>query len=300
MLNQFSTRRIVSLFLVDWVGSLGCMLVAFLARTGYGNLPAFLVNLLDPLQITVGGASQPLTGWLALVPILVLVTLIWPSFFVIFSIYDGRRNSTLKIELRNVFQATLISMLVLSGSLFFTYRNTSRLMLFTFFILDCGLLLGSRIVLWLYRFATGKKRKRKKSVLVVGAGQVGRRLSQPCSATHGWILPWSVSWIDETLPKQGSVTAKIPVLGTLEHVEQVIATYNITDAIVALPLSAHNRLVEVCQRLQRKQVRVHVIPDLFALFFPNASLEGFGGIPAIDLASRGSPGCRVCGSGFSM
>ena len=178
MLHQFSTRRIVGLFLIDWWGSLGCLLAAYLARTGYGSLPAFLVNLLDPLQITVGsggpGSSPVLAGWWALVPILALVTLIWPFFFIVFSIYDGRRNETLKIELRNVFQAIVVSMLVLSGSLFFTYRDTSRLTLFIFFILDSCLLLGSRILLKVYRLSTEGKRRQRKSVLVIGAGQVGK------------------------------------------------------------------------------------------------------------------------------
>jgi len=57
--------------------------------------------------------------------------------------------------------------------------------------------------------------------------------------------------------------------------------------LVALPLHAHSRLVEVCRQLQKLSVRVYVIPDLFALSFPNATMEGFGGIPAIGLGQPG-------------
>ena len=41
-------------------------------------------------------------------------------------------------------------------------------------------------------------------------------------------------------------------------------------------------------RLQALDVHVHVVPDLFSLSFPNATLDGLGGIPVIDL---GQPSC---------
>jgi exopolysaccharide biosynthesis polyprenyl glycosylphosphotransferase len=64
----------------------------------------------------------------------------------------------------------------------------------------------------------------------------------------------------------------------------------IESAVVALPLEAHERMVQVCRELQETSVRVNVIPDLFALTFPNATLDGFGGIPLIDLGERGIHG----------
>jgi exopolysaccharide biosynthesis polyprenyl glycosylphosphotransferase len=62
---------------------------------------------------------------------------------------------------------------------------------------------------------------------------------------------------------------------------------HIQDALVALPLRAHERLVAICQVLQQLSVRVHVIPDLFALSFPHASLDRVGGVPVITLGQPG-------------
>jgi exopolysaccharide biosynthesis polyprenyl glycosylphosphotransferase len=50
---------------------------------------------------------------------------------------------------------------------------------------------------------------------------------------------------------------------------------------------AHRRLVQICHKLQELTVHVHVVPDLFALSFPSATLEGFGGVPVIDLGQPG-------------
>ena len=43
----------------------------------------------------------------------------------------------------------------------------------------------------------------------------------------------------------------------------------------------------MCGKLQIMGVRVYVVPDLFALSFPNATLDGFGGIPVIYLGQPG-------------
>src|SRR4029078_8961718 len=52
------------------------------------------------------------------------------------------------------------------------------------------------------------------------------------------------------------------------------------------------RLVETCHVLQHHGVRVHVIPDLFALSFPGPSLEGFGAIRVVYLGQPGIYGWR--------
>jgi exopolysaccharide biosynthesis polyprenyl glycosylphosphotransferase len=59
--------------------------------------------------------------------------------------------------------------------------------------------------------------------------------------------------------------------------------------------------VEICQELQKLGVSVHVVPDLFALSFPNASLDGFGGIPVIQLGQAGIYGWqRACKRAFDV
>jgi exopolysaccharide biosynthesis polyprenyl glycosylphosphotransferase len=50
--------------------------------------------------------------------------------------------------------------------------------------------------------------------------------------------------------------------------------------------------VETCQILQQLGVHVYVVPDLFALSFPSATLDGFGGIPVIDLGQPSIYGWR--------
>ena len=51
---------------------------------------------------------------------------------VVFHVYDGRYNNSLKTELLNVVLAIIASTLTLAGLLYFTYQETSRIVFVMF------------------------------------------------------------------------------------------------------------------------------------------------------------------------
>ena len=290
MLRQFSTRRVIGFFLLDWLGTIALLGFADRLRAGYDALPNWVLVLTGTLRIPIGGIEGLDTKFKFL--LLVFVALIWPFFLTVFSVYDGRRNETLKAELLNVFLAVNVSMLVLAGGLYFTYRGTSRLMLVIFWLMDLLLLLGSRFAWWAYRRSQNSRRaSRLKSVLVIGAGEVGCNVVEQLHR-FAWADLLLRGFIDDDPEKQGRSFDGFPVLGDLDQAREVVQQYQIRDAVVALPMHAHDRLVEICHTLQEAGVHVHVVPDLFALSFPNAALDGFGGIPVIDLGQPGINGPR--------
>lgn len=292
MLRQFSTRRIVAFVLLDWLGTLALLALAGSLRARLGGLPELWVGLLDTLQIPIGGLSRDsalASG--ASAQLFLLVAIIWPFFCVVFSIYDGRQNATLRAELRNVAMAVTVATLTLAGVLYLTYRDTSRVLFLAFFVLDLALLTGSRVVLWAYRRSQYRRSGDRPMVLIVGAGPVGQDAARELRKYACADLEL-VGYLDDDPEKQGQVYAGLPVLGTLDQAPQIVAAHKVSRAVVALPLRAHDRLVGICRVLQRASVHVHVIPDLFALSFPNAELGGYGGIPVIDLGQPSLHGWR--------
>jgi FlaA1/EpsC-like NDP-sugar epimerase len=179
MLRQFSTNRIVAFFLLDWLGTLGMLVLAGLMRTGLGDLPQPLVTSLQALRIPLHG-NMPEGQLGGLSPqVVVLVALIWPFFFSVFSVYDGRRNETLKTELLNVFMAICVSTVTLAGMLYLTYRQTPRVLFLTLFFLDVLFLLGIRIVLSACRqIRSGRWRPHRRAAIIVGAGAVGQQAAE--------------------------------------------------------------------------------------------------------------------------
>jgi exopolysaccharide biosynthesis polyprenyl glycosylphosphotransferase len=294
MLRQFSVRRMVGFFIIDWLGTLAVLLYALKLRKLLGLLPKVLLDFLVFLHIQVGGVGGLLDSSVAILPwpLLIAVAIIWPSLFVNLAVYDARKNGTIWLELRNVFFAICLSMLSLAGFLFLTYRETSRVFFMIFFILDVLLLLGSRIILWAYRrLGSPGERGYQRNVLVIGAGQVGQKAVQQIQkyARNNLKL---IGYLDDDPKKQGCEFEKIPVLGKLDQVIEVVNVNKIQDAVIALPMSSYQTLVDICETLQNLLIRVHVIPDIFALSFPNAELDGFGGIPVLDLGFPGMQGMR--------
>lgn len=288
MLRQFSTRRVVGSFILDWLGTLGVLLLAAYLRGQFNTAPALIIRFANLLQISIN--RWEITGPSAVfIPqVFILVALIWPFFFIAFSVYDGRHNATLKAELLNLLLAIVASTLTLAGVLYFSYQNTSRILFLLFFFLDLCLLLGFRITWWIYRLGPRHGRQYHR-VLVVGAGQVGQRaVTELHRYAEGRVVP--IGFVDDDLDKLGQQIEGLPVLGTLEQIPEIVQKHQIQDAVIALPLRAHERLVKICRLLQNVSVRIHVIPDLFALSFPNATLDGFGGIPVIALGRPGIDG----------
>jgi len=287
MLRQFSTKRIILTAAVDWLGAmLALILAAWLKARLIDSSPTLSRAFYEiPLGLNwYPGLLQP--------PVLLLVAVIWPFFLVLLGAYDGRRNATLKAELLNVFLAISISTLTLASTLFFTLRTTSRLLLVIFFFLSLAVLFGVRVALWAYRRRLDPSSHfSRRQLLVAGAGPAGRAAVKQLRQ-YAWADVNLVGYVDDDPLKRGQLYEGVPVLGGIDQMAQFVTQYHIQDAIVALPLRAHERLVETCHILQQYGVRVHVIPDLFALSFPGASLEGFGGIPVVDLGQQGIYGWR--------
>ena len=295
MLRQFSPKRILFFFLLDWLGTLTMLYLAASLRIEFGNLPDAFLALLRLMGIPQGGAWADWTavdpGFILTPQVFVLIALIWPFYFFVFSVYDGRRNETLKAELLNVFLAACISTITLAGVLYLTYRETSRVIFIVFFFLDVTLLLGSRVVLWTYRLKHAPRQSSRRSVIVVGAGLVGHNIVGELRK-YAWANISLTGYVDDDPHKQGKQFDGMSVLGMLDDMAALVAAHQVQDAIVALPLRAHKRIVEVSQILQQLGVRVYVVPDLFALSFPSATLDGFGGIPVIDLGQPSIYGGR--------
>ncbi len=111
-LRQFSTKRVVGLALADWVGTLALLYLAW--RLGGGPAqPGNWPPVLQPGAQVGALAGHP--AWPT--PFIsVLAAVLWPFTMLAFSVYDGRRNATLRAELGRVLEAIGVSTIALAGA----------------------------------------------------------------------------------------------------------------------------------------------------------------------------------------
>lgn len=266
MLHRFSLKRTLILFAGD---ILLTVLAIHLAK---------LLRLTLPFGIDVIRAyiDFPWTMY-------PLVALIWAAVFLVLPVYDPKRTYRAIDDLQTTLTAIGFATLVFAGIAYFFFRELSRFLFVYFFILDVVFLLGLRLALRLTRrIRRGKWASPRSRVLILGAGQVGRRLGRILQE-HAWYNIDIAGYLDDNPRQAGLLPDGQRYLGSLDQTVSVVKANQINEVIIALPLNAHERLVDLVKQLQSQDVRVRVVPDLFDLSFVKTTVESFEGIPLIGL-----------------
>jgi exopolysaccharide biosynthesis polyprenyl glycosylphosphotransferase len=244
-------------------------------------LVAYWLRFEVPLHPVTKG-TPPLEMYLRLVPV---TALIWPVVFYFQGLYQKRRLRSRFDELLRVVLAVMLATILLTAFLTF-YRPSdftySRLFLPIFALVDAVFVAFSR---WLISDVLRRIRRsggNLQRVLVVGAGLLGRRLVESLQAhrEYGFTV---VGFLDDDPGKQQRDIQGVPVLGTTQDLEAVAGEHRIDQVMIALPLSAHHRTVQLIRRAGQLLVEIKVVPDLLQYYAVRAGIEDLDGLPIINL-----------------
>ena len=265
MLESASFRAMWLLYVVDIAATLVALGTALLARRALGFGQVF--------EEQYGGVT---------VPVVAIVLVAWTSAFLVAGAYDARRLVRLEHEVARVIFAVGLAVLFLAGSLYFSYRAVSRLLMIYFIILDVVLVLAARIGA---RFALRRSRVPHlppSRVLVVGAGVLGRKVARSL-AEYSWTGLQLVGYLDDDPAKFDQRFENVPVLGTLEDAAGIVVEKRVTDVILTLPLRAHREIANVVIGLELLPVNIKMAPDLESLAFYRLTMETLDSVPLFGL-----------------
>ncbi len=204
----------------------------------------------------------------------ILFPLIWVGIMALFSVYDGQKN------LRIVDEFTSLAVITMAGVLYFSYRDVSRLLVGLFAVSTYLILILWRIPARLLYWARNRTRAhRAQRVLVLGAGPVGSEIEARVNL-HRHLNVQFVGFLDDDKAKRKTNSL---ILGSLDDARALIREQQVTDAVVALPTRAYERINKVVSELQDVPVRVWVVPDYFQFFLRQARMEDFLSIPMLNL-----------------
>ncbi len=161
----------------------------------------------------------------------------------------------------------------------------SRLVFLWFWVLITAGLLAFRPLLRRYwgRHVSGGY---GEEALVVGVGELGRMVAQKL-LRQPVLGVRVVGFLTQRPELVGTKVDGLPVLGLYSEVTQILATQQVNLVIIALPLSAHDRINDLLNLMADELVDIKVVPDLFRHVSLAGSVEEFEGLPFIGL--RGSP-----------
>lgn len=262
MLRRFSIRYAVFSVIMDLVLTFAAFSIAIFIRP---LLPPM------PLLVQVNGVEVPLwTYW--------VVPFSWVFVFLVVSVYDAKRTYKIVDELQSVTIGSLLASLLCAGLFFLAFREFSRYVFITFIVLNISFLFGWRIVariaVRMIRIPAAEKR-----VLVVGAGDVGRRVGAMINS-YEWMGLSLVGFVDD---ENSAEMAPAPIIGRLAETRSVVMREGIDDVVIALPQDAYGYINTLVLALQDLSVNMRVVPDYFSLALYKASVDDFGGVPMISL-----------------
>lgn len=203
----------------------------------------------------------------------------WTAILLLFSVYDPRRNLRGINEFSSLTLGSMLATVALAGTLYLSFREVSRLLFVSFILLGYLLMLGWRASFRLVARLRPEQKVKRRKVLIVGAGSVGRELQKQIQANPR--LGLSVAGFLDDNPEKRQAHADI--LGSLASLQSVIGKQQIDDVVIALPQWAYKRMNQLVGELHHLPVKVWVIPDYFRLALHKAAVEEFAGLPMLDL-----------------
>jgi exopolysaccharide biosynthesis polyprenyl glycosylphosphotransferase len=286
--------------LILLVVDLACTLFAFqLARWLRDTLPLG-VRLDEPLYANL--------------LLYLVVPAIWMIVFSALQVYDPARALRYVDDVQIVVVATTVAILLFAGVAYLFFRELSRLLFAYFYLLDLILLMAWRGLLrLLFRWRPDLVPGRTRRVLIVGASAVGREIAQALQE-HQWTRLELVGFVNDVATDERAVQGAgqpqeeadagdldLDLLGPLSETPQVVRDWQIDEVIIALPLHAHERLMELVVALQELAVNIRLVPDILDLVFIRASVEEFAGLPLIGLREPAIDGVnRLIKRGFDL
>ena len=242
------------------------------------------------IALALSARLRPLLGFLPFAanypdfiptPLLVypIFAIEWTAILLLFSVYDPRRNLRGINEFSSLTLGSMLAAVALAGTLYLSFRQVSRLLFVSFILLGYTMMLSWRAALRLAARLRPNQVTKRRRVLIVGAGSVGRELQKQIQANPRMGL--SVAGFLDDNPEKRQAHADI--LGPLTSLQGVINKQPIDDVVIALPQWAYKRMNQLVGELHLLPVKVWVIPDYFRLTLHKAAVEEFAGLPMLDL-----------------
>lgn len=144
---------------------------------------------------------------------------------------------------------------------------------------------GSRFFWRLYRNTFIKKADNKKRTLIVGAGSAGQMVARQLEQTNESNLV-AVAFIDDSAKKQNLDILGLPVVGGVEHIENVVKELSIENIIIAIPSLSKRELNMIFQECAKTKAKTQILPMLEDLITGKVSVSQFRDVQVEDLLGR--------------
>ena len=226
-----------------------------------------------------GKAMAPSDAILPGTLIYVLVGFLWHVLFSVTRVYDLETIPRLTLQIGRFTSSFLLAVLMLTGFLYFTFREVSRMLVIYFCVADYVVLTASRYALIFY-----VKHKvngaRDIPVLIAGISESGVYLGNTLRRNSASGLR-VVGFADSQAPSHPDLPA--PIIGSLEDVPEIVREREIGILFVALQEIRGVEAEDLIHKVESLPVRIYVVPDVPRAGMLNPEVETLGELVLIGI-----------------
>lgn len=206
-------------------------------------------------------------------------------FAAIYKLYNKAWEYASIGELKQIFKAITLSILVTAIVQQIINHDIYVRILAIAWMLHLLLIGGSRFVWRMFRDTYISKANDKKRTLIIGAGSAGTMVVRQLQHNKEADL-YPIAFVDDDRNKQKLEIYNVPVIGTTNHIQEIVEDNDIEHIIIAIPSLNRGQINEVFEKCRKTKAKTQIVPMLEDLLDGKVSVNEFRDVQVEDLLGR--------------
>lgn len=206
-------------------------------------------------------------------------------FAAIYKLYNKAWEYASIGELKQIFKAITLSIIVTAIVQQIINHDIYVRILAIAWMLHLLLIGGSRFVWRMFRDTYIAKATDKKRTLIIGAGSAGTMVVRQLQHNKEADL-YPIAFVDDDRNKQKLEIYNVPVVGTTNHIQEIVEDNDIEHIIIAIPSLNRNQINEIFEKCRKTKAKTQIVPMLEDLLDGKVSVNEFRDVQVEDLLGR--------------
>ncbi|MFA2832076.1 polysaccharide biosynthesis protein [Bacillus paranthracis] len=206
-------------------------------------------------------------------------------FAAIYKLYNKAWEYASIGELKQIFKAITLSIIVTAIVQQIINHDIYVRILAIAWMLHLLLIGGSRFVWRMFRDTYITKAVDKKRTLIIGAGSAGTMVVRQLQHNKEADL-YPIAFVDDDRNKQKLEIYNVPVVGTTNHIQEIVEDNDIEHIIIAIPSLNRNQINEIFEKCRKTKAKTQIVPMLEDLLDGKVSVNEFRDVQVEDLLGR--------------
>lgn len=206
-------------------------------------------------------------------------------FAAIYKLYNKAWEYASIGELKQIFKAITLSIIVTAIVQQIINHDIYVRILAIAWMLHLLLIGGSRFVWRMFRDTYITKATDKKRTLIIGAGSAGTMVVRQLQHNKEADL-YPIAFVDDDRNKQKLEIYNVPVVGTTDHIQEIVEDNDIEHIIIAIPSLNRGQINEIFEKCRKTKAKTQIVPMLEDLLDGKVSVNEFRDVQVEDLLGR--------------